>query len=127
MQRLFSMFPTGAPGIALLLLRLCVAGTLLWIGIAYYTLWSPWFTAAAVALATGLFLGLLTPYCACLCCLIEVRAAILPGPEADILRVLPIVHAIVVAMIGPGAYSLDSHLFGRQLLTLPPRKMRGLH
>jgi hypothetical protein len=71
--------------------------------------------------------GLLTPYCACLCCFIEIRAAFLPGPQDEFLRVLPIVNAIVVAMIGPGAYSLDSHLFGRQLLTLPPRKMRGSH
>jgi len=75
-------------------------------------------------LAAGLCLGLLTPYCACLCCLIELRAAILPGPEGEFSSVLPIVNAIVVAMIGPGAYSLDSHLFGRQLLTLPYRNTR---
>ena len=94
---------------------------------AHYTLWSSWFTVTCVVLATGLCIGLLTPYCACLCCLIEIRAAIIPGPEGDFLRVLPIANAIVVAMIGPGAYSLDSRLFGRQLLTLPSRKTRGPH
>lgn len=124
-QRLFSMFPSGTPGLALLLLRLSAAGALLWVGTANYAQWAWGWAAAAVVLAIGLCLGLMTPYCAFLCCLIEIHAAFLPGPEDECLLLLPILNSLVVAMIGPGAYSLDSHIFGRQLLTLPSRKRLG--
>ena len=126
-QRLFSMFPTGRPGLALLLLRLSSAGALLFVGMAPYVLPAPWLTAAAVVLALGLCLGFMTPYCALLCSLIEIYAAVFPGPGDPYLLLLPVLNSLVVAMIGPGGYSLDSHIFGRQLLTLPSRRPRGLH
>ena len=118
------MFPTGRPGLALLLLRLSAAGALLSVGMAPYALPAPWLTAAAVVLALGLCLGFLTPYCALLCSLIEIHAAVFPG-RGDPYLLLPVLNSLVVAMIGPGAYSLDAHIFGRQLLTLPSRKSRG--
>ena len=119
------MFPTGTPGIALLMLRVSVAGTLFWAGLAPYAVWPPWLTASAIILAAGLCIGFLTPYCACLCCVIELCWAFLPGSADEFLRLLSALNAVVLAMIGPGAYSVDSRLFGRRLLTLPPRKARG--
>jgi hypothetical protein len=32
-----------------------------------------------------------------------------------------LVDALVLALLGPGAYSLDSYLFGRRMVVLPPR------
>jgi hypothetical protein len=121
-QRLFSTFPTGSPGAALLILRLTVAASLLLIGAAGGLSW----TAIAVVLPViGLCLGFLTPYCAVLCCLMELRAALLSGKEHGLVLVVPILNSIVLAMIGPGAYSLDSQIFGRQLVRLPPRRKSG--
>jgi hypothetical protein len=116
------MFPSGSAGAALLILRLSVAATLLVVGAACCTFAESWTSIAAVVLAAGLCFGLLTPYCACLCCLMELRTLLISGRDTWLLLALSILNGIVLALIGPGAYSLDSHIFGRQLVSLPPRR-----
>jgi uncharacterized membrane protein YphA (DoxX/SURF4 family) len=71
--------------------------------------------------------GLLTP----LACTFTVLSCIgfsnswLPLPANDLLSgnlviVNLIVMAIVIAVLGPGAFSLDSRMFGRREIVIPP-------
>jgi hypothetical protein len=116
------MFPTGTAGVALLLLRLSVAATLLVIRVECCTFSLSWTTVAAVVLALGLCMGFLTPYCASLCGLIELLEVLVPGGVGRFIIVMSALQSVVVAMIGPGGYSVDSRIFGRQRLTFPPRR-----
>jgi hypothetical protein len=36
--------------------------------------------------------------------------------------VISILTGVALAVLGPGAYSIDARIFGRRLLTVPPRK-----
>ncbi len=122
-QRLFSMFPTGTPGVALLLLRLSVAATLLVDGTGYWALvTSSWILIAFLLSAILLCLGLLTPYCSFLCCLTELGVLFTNGGQNQFHLVISIANSAALAILGPGTYSFDAHIFGRRLLSFPPRK-----
>jgi len=135
-QRLFTTFPSGAPGLGLLVLRLgvalalfdhgaaClsdgVAGTGVWlVGTAVVVtgallvlgVVTPVSGALAAAAATGLAFSLL-PYPA--------RSAFAAGTPA--LGVA--LEAAALVLIGPGAFSVDAALFGRREITIPrpPRR-----
>ncbi len=116
------MFPTGIPGAALLLLRLSVATGLLVESTAHWTIATPlWALAGLVLLAMCLCLGFLTPYSSSLCCLIELGVLWVTRDQHEFHLVTSILTSAVVAMLGPGAYSVDARIFGRRLLTLSPR------
>lgn len=117
------MFPLGAPGVALLVLRVCVAATLVADGTDYGgRVTSFWMLCPIVLTSVCLCFGFLTPYCAALSCLMEFRAyAIHAGP--DIFHVvISVLTSAVLAILGPGGYSIDARIFGRRLLSLPPRQ-----
>jgi uncharacterized membrane protein YphA (DoxX/SURF4 family) len=123
MQRLFSMFPAGVAGFALLLLRGLVMATFLVDGTTGWTSAGfPWVFIALVAVAVSLALGFLTPYCAALCCLAEIRALVISSGGNQFHLLTAILTSVILGILGPGAYSLDSRLFGRRLLSLPSRK-----
>jgi hypothetical protein len=120
------MFPAGAPGIALLLLRVSVAmaliegapdvwksiiGVLICIGLG--------------ALSVLLCLGLLTPVASTICCAIELTQLFLVGPADRRFLLLSSVNAAAIALLGPGAYSIDARLFGRRVITFPPTDASG--
>ncbi len=116
------MFPTGIPGAALLLLRLSVATGLLVEWTAHWTLATPpWVIAGLVLLAICLYLGFLTPYCSSICCIAELAVLGLTRDQHEFHLVMSILTGAVLAMLGPGAYSIDARIFGRRLLTLSPR------
>jgi hypothetical protein len=121
-QRLFSMFPAGAPGVGLLLLRASVAATLLVSVTDGWTFVAPfWMLAGMAALTVALSLGFLTPYCSLFCCLLELSALTSPRGTSWFHLLMAIVNNIVLGLLGPGAYSVDSHLFGRRVLQIPAR------
>ncbi|OJH40638.1 hypothetical protein [Cystobacter ferrugineus] len=121
MQRLFSMFPDGGPGAGLLLLRLSVALSLL-----FYPSGGPLMHAMLALSAAGLCLGVLTPPLAVVCCLFSFYDfMVMDGatlPEAGI----KLFAAGALALLGPGAHSVDARLFGRRVVTLTPRKKTRL-
>lgn len=121
MQRLFSTFPSGRIGIALLLLRLVVAGGLLFVVhrngslLFFYICLIP-----LVAIATFCLLaGLMTPIFAALCALLD---AIEFGSLTSLPLLFVVATAIVLALVGPGAYSVDAVLFGRRLIRYTRQK-----
>ena len=120
-QRLFSMFPVGLPGAALFLLRVCVIGMLIDSAVqssipGNFGLWK---IVALAATSFLLLLGALTPIAS----LFSIFLAALCWPGWGGLRTfefcLQALVTIALFILGPGAYSIDSKMFGRRLI-LPP-------
>jgi uncharacterized membrane protein YphA (DoxX/SURF4 family) len=111
-QRLFTIFPNSLPGLGLLLLRLSILATVMADGPV------PPLPMLAQTIGGGLLLiGLWTPVAAIVCSLAEVWLAILAGPGAG----MHVAHAAIslsLALLGPGAWSLDCRLYGRRRVTL---------
>ncbi len=105
------MFPTGTPGVALLVLRCCLATALAGIALPGG---AP--HLAFLVLLSLLCLGLLTP----VVCALAVIAVLLELPylrgvgAADVGIVL--LSTLAYAFLGPGAYSIDARLFGRRVI-----------
>jgi putative oxidoreductase len=120
-QRLFSMFPDGWPGAGLILLRATAAIPLLRdCGTALLVTRTPVLEimdVAGLAIAALLLAGLFTPVSGLLVGAVEICFALLPLkiPSAHVtIGVL----GIALAMIGPGAWSLDARLFGRKRIQI---------
>lgn len=130
MRRSFSAFPDGWPGQGLLLLRVTVALPLVYWGIA--GLAAPHVTAIpelAAAIA-GIFVisGLYTPVAVAVIVLAQAWMVLCPAFAHDSDRLIRIVLAAVsagVAMLGPGAWSVDARRFGRQVFEIGERRSLG--
>ncbi|HWF97998.1 MAG TPA: hypothetical protein VN691_02335 [Steroidobacteraceae bacterium] len=115
MRRLFSTFASGAPGVGLLLLRLACATVLLAHAIVGLQR-AQGFSGVALqvpsaALGVLLVAGLWTPVVA----ILAASDALLVGfsiPAGYRFWLLPAAVAAALAMLGPGAWSLDAKLFG---------------
>jgi uncharacterized membrane protein YphA (DoxX/SURF4 family) len=131
MQRLFSTFPDGRPGVGLLLLRAAVGGSLLVLGGTYLVHapqaggWSLAIGLLAAASCASLLIGFLTPL-GVLAGLVAIGLALgWPSPACRLLSngklaaLLLGVLAAAVALLGPGALSLDARLFGRREISIP--------
>jgi putative oxidoreductase len=125
-QRLFSTFPDGWPGIGLLLLRMGAAIALVYFGVAGLTeAFEPSLNAALhlIAVAGGLLLliGLGTPVAGVVVAIDKLGDPMLSQvsrPNDRGMSLLLAVLAASVAMLGPGAWSLDARLFGRRRLEI---------
>ena len=114
-QRLYSMFPAGAPGAALLLLRVTAAivfALLVWnseaVGPARFRF------SVCVLAAALICLGLFTPICSVIFGLIEGITMSAEWRTQSKLVVLWLPVSLCIALLGPGAFSLDARLFGRK-------------
>ena len=115
------MFPTGGPGIALLLLRVALSANVAY-GVLELrtTLDIAWVLALLATVSIALCVGLLTPITATLAACIEIVIWHFTAGTIAALHICAILVATALAMLGPGAYSLDSRLFGRRQIIFPP-------
>jgi uncharacterized membrane protein YphA (DoxX/SURF4 family) len=133
LHRLFSAFPAGFPGVGLLLLRVVVGLTLG--GHGFLCLLSSDRVTLGVLLSTALLLlssvllliGFLTPILSLLAALecLAIGLSWFPfqllTPFEPKLALIPIiVIAASIALLGPGAFSLDARLFGWKEIVIPP-------
>ena len=126
MQRLFSSFADGWPGVGLLLLRLLTGAVLIHFGIANLREGPPLATAVLQIIGIGagilLLVGLWTPAAGALAAIVKVCIAFLRyfSHSGDPwIAILQAVLSAVLAMVGPGAWSIDARLFGRKRIDLP--------
>lgn len=125
MQRLFSTFAGGWPGAGLLLLRLLTAVALIGFGISGIREEPPLSIVAlqiiSIAGAIPLLLGVFTPLAGILAAGAELWIAIFrfSAHSADPWVTLgQAILAAALAMIGPGALSIDARRFGRKHIDL---------
>ena len=121
MQRLFSTFADGWPGGGILLLRVLAGGALIDRGIAAISAEPQAGIVLPVAVvAAGLLIlgGLCTPVVGVLAGIAELWIGI-TQPASQPLAFILAGLGLSLAMIGPGAWSIDARLYGRKQL-LPP-------
>lgn len=128
MQRLFSTFADGWPGAGLLLLRLLAGVALIHFGVGGIREGPPPWTVIlqviGVAAAPFLVVGMFTPLAGVLAAAAKVWIAIsgFSSHSGDPWGALAqAVLAVALAMIGPGAWSIDARRFGRKRIDLPKR------
>jgi len=122
LQRLFSTFANGWPGLGLLLQRILAGAMLVRFGIVQLagtsvptSMISQSMIPQIVGACAGilLFIGLWTPAVGTLIAIVELWIALTCIGDPSI----PIMLATLggsAAMIGPGAWSIDARLFGRK-------------
>ena len=138
LQRLFSTFPRGRPGVGLLLLRVAVALIVIIQGALYFVdgdslSLSTCAVGLILILAGASFLiGFLTPVAGGLVCIGAVSAACSGSPppwslfDALPTTILVVIVAAALTLLGPGAMSVDARLFGRREIIVPrdPKSLR---
>jgi uncharacterized membrane protein YphA (DoxX/SURF4 family) len=117
MQRLYSMFAGGAAGAALLILRTCAGSSLLILESAHGHFASPSWTALGVgAIVLMLGVGVLTPIACAIGGLIEAYYIFHASGTDEWQAVFALALFLALALLGPGAFSIDAKLFGRRLI-----------
>ena len=133
LQRLFSTFPNSWPGLGLLLLRISLSIALIYFVIAGPSGWRPSeslpFARDLIAALAGFFLiaGLWTPVMGSLVAIDEIWIALSPYSsrrEEVWIHLLLAILSVSVAMLGPGAWSIDARLFGRKRFDIDRTKGR---
>jgi hypothetical protein len=119
---LFSMFPTGGPGLALLLLRISVAATFAIEAVHHLGASSSyWLFAVVLLMSLSLSIGWMTPI---LSVVVGVCTAVslVINLRLELVLVTLILNSAALALLGPGGYSLDARMFGRRVVVVTPRK-----
>lgn len=124
MQRLFSTFAHGWPGHGLLLLRMLTSVALIHYGIVDLREAHQFASMAPPIIAAGagilLLVGLWTPMTGAVVALAELWIASSRAGDPWIPIMLATLGA-TLAMVGPGAWSIDARLFGRKHIDIPER------
>jgi putative oxidoreductase len=132
LQRFFSTFPGGLPALALLLLRIVAGGAAVSQGGSYLAHGTEPASVSwplgpfAILSGIGLILGCFTPAAAAAVSITTLLITatwtppltarlVLDGPAAA----LVIVDAVALALLGPGAHSIDAYQFGRREIIIP--------
>jgi uncharacterized membrane protein len=123
--RLFSMFPAGVPGIALLLLRIGVSATI------FATGWNSQVPVPVLLFLVlhclFLCLGIFTPLLATLGCVFELVSGVFMNHHSIVAVFSSSLDAAALAMLGPGAYSLDARRFGHRVIRFPGEETSTRH
>jgi hypothetical protein len=132
LQRFFSTFPDGWPGLGLLLLRAVAGATTVAQG-GFHLASAPaptaanWvFGLAALASGTSLVAGFMTPGAGATAGLVALSVVLdwSPAPSSALLldtasALLVVADAAALVLLGPGAHSMDAFLFGRREILIP--------
>ena len=127
-RRSFSAFPDGWPGHGLLLLRLTLGLPLIYLGAAHLAAPDLAVIPQLAAAIAGIFLvsGLFTPASGVIVVLAQVWMVFSPAFANDgerSMRLFLAAAAASVAMVGPGAWSMDARRFGRKVFEIgEPRR-----
>lgn len=117
MQRLFSSFANGWPGKGLLLQRLLIAAVLLYSAISdtgqSIPLTSTFLRMLGAAAGILILAGLWTPVAGTLVFLLEIVVALF-FTNSPLTHLMVATIGITLAMIGPGAWSVDARRYGRK-------------
>jgi putative oxidoreductase len=120
-QRLFSSFANGWPGRGLLVQRLLVGAGLLYFAVECLSTTPSCRLAVlqSIGAAAGILLvaGLWTPLAGVLAASVEAWIAVSASGNAAFPGGLAVL-ALTLAMIGPGAWSVDARLYGRKRIAL---------
>lgn len=118
MQRLFSTFADGYPGVGLLVQRLLASGVLLYYGATRFDLHGAVFVVIpyliGAILGVLLLLGLFTPFVGIAVVAVEIWTVLTDHGRDPLNAIVLAILTATLAMIGPGAWSLDARLFGRK-------------
>jgi hypothetical protein len=118
MKQLFSVYPAGVAGAGLLLFRLSLA--LFIVAGPPASLSHPWWTVLGLSLvALFILVGFCTRVVALLCAVAGLAVLLTGETAAPISFIVQALAAAALAMIGPGAFSVDARLFGRSTITFP--------
>jgi uncharacterized membrane protein YphA (DoxX/SURF4 family) len=110
------MFPVGAAGYGLLILRLCAAGMLMHDAMSETTGFTTWESIGAAVLGIFLCLGAFTPV-SCVASSVALIAIGWNQVDRDPYQLaFSLSVTATLFLIGPGAFSIDSRLFGRRLI-----------
>jgi uncharacterized membrane protein YphA (DoxX/SURF4 family) len=124
LQRLFSTFAHGWPGKGLLLLRLFTGAALIHYGITDLRDAHQFALIATQIIAAGagilLFVGLWTPLMGTVVAIVEAWI-VFSRPGDPWIPIMLAALGAALAMIGPGAWSIDARLFGRKHIDIPER------
>lgn len=123
MPKLILRYPDGAAGAALLLMRLSSA-VIAWPALARVApTTGGWWLAAAVAgiLVLALLTGLGTRAAALLLAGTLIAGLFAARGEVALLLCAAAGSATALALLGPGAWSIDAHRYGHRVIRLEPR------
>lgn len=117
MKQIFSSYPDGITGFALVVLRGSAVALLVGILQSPYCP-MPWLRVAAIAVAAALLLGFGTRPAVVLCAAIAASVV----PAVDHLPMILVIGQglglLALLLLGPGAVSIDARLFGRRKISL---------
>jgi putative oxidoreductase len=122
LQRLFSTFANGWPGRGLFLQRLLTAAILFYSAITHLDQSIPIGSTILRLIGAGggvlLLIGLWTPVTGTFVAVLELWIAFSVAVN-PLLHIMVAILASTLAMIGPGASSIDARLFGRKRIETP--------
>jgi putative oxidoreductase len=121
-RRLFSNFARGWPGFGLLVLRIAAGGTLIANGVVSFNAGHTAFGFAAIGAGALLIAGLWTPVAGLLLVLLTL-IELFRHREILCPDMLLVATGAALALVGPGAFSLDAWLFGLKKIDI--EKLKG--
>ena len=113
------MFPAGAAGFGLLILRLCAAGMLVRNAVLISAPELPFSEAAALFVLVALLcIGAFTP-AACIASGLAQITLLICAAHGNPFEVVSAVGVtLALLLLGPGAFSVDGRMFGRRRILL---------
>jgi uncharacterized membrane protein YphA (DoxX/SURF4 family) len=137
LQKLFSSFPEGWPGIGLVFLRLTVAVNAILCAIdalvrPHSHAICAWAVGSfAIAVGVAIFVGFLTPVTSAAATVGYLVTGVSPSLMTQATNNISALTAFNLAaisgalvLLGPGAFSLDARLFGRREIIIPDGRVQ---